>query len=346
MASTPSSAPSWHKIQIPRPLQRLFDRFPLRTYEPNDLPQRSQQLTSSDVATLYVFSTDEDARIGAPSFNPGCLKWQTLLRLTNLQFRILPSTNHASPTGSLPFLLPPRTSSSPTSSSPPIPADKLLSYAAQKSTTTTNSPSPTTTTTTAKPPSPKKSEAYSSLITLSLRNAWLHALYLDRSRTALLRALYIAPCSSSRAVQTALLYQLRRAAAEQILSSSGTTKVGTAVGGAGGSSSADAIDEEGVYAEAWDALCALASLLAESETGWFFGAEKPGTFDASLFAYTHLMMEYMPEGSSTEEGEGGRMALGAMVRKAGNGELARHRERVLQAAWPGWEGRREGVESS
>ncbi|KAK4241616.1 hypothetical protein C8A03DRAFT_30198 [Achaetomium macrosporum] len=333
MASTPSSAPNWHRIQIPRPLQRLFDRFPLRTYEPNDLPQRSQHLTSSDIATLYVFSTDEDARIGAPSFNPGCLKWQTLLRLANLQFRILPSTNHASPTGSLPFLLPPRTS--PTSSPPPIPADKLLSYAAQQQHTPSfpaeqpqqeDSPS-----------SLKKSQAYLSLITLSLRNAWLHALYLDPCYTALLRRLYIAPCSSSRAVQTTLLYQLRRAAAEQILASS-TNKVVSSSSPAG----AEAIDEEVVYAAAWDALCALASLLAESETGWFFGAQRPGTFDASLFAYTHLMMEYMPEGSSAAEGRRRTMALGAMVARAGKGELARHRERVLRVAWPGWDGRRGG----
>ncbi|KAJ4306137.1 hypothetical protein N0V88_000933 [Collariella sp. IMI 366227] len=75
MASVMPS-PSWRKIQIPRPLQQLFDYFPLRTYEPNALPERSQQLTSSDLPTLYVFSTDEDARLGLPSFNPGCLKWQ------------------------------------------------------------------------------------------------------------------------------------------------------------------------------------------------------------------------------------------------------------------------------
>jgi metaxin len=63
-------------MQIPRPLQQLFDRFPLRTYEANDLPERSQHLTSSDLPTLYVFSTDSDARLGLPSFNPACLKWQ------------------------------------------------------------------------------------------------------------------------------------------------------------------------------------------------------------------------------------------------------------------------------
>lgn len=77
--SIPSSASSWRKIQVPRPLQQLFDHFPLRAYEANHLPERSQQLTSSDLPTLYVFSTDSDARLGLPSFNPGCLKWQASL---------------------------------------------------------------------------------------------------------------------------------------------------------------------------------------------------------------------------------------------------------------------------
>jgi metaxin len=78
MASTTSapSASGWRKVQIPRPLQQLFDHFPLRTYDANRLPERSQHLTSADLPTLYVFSTDSDARMGLPSFNPGCLKWQ------------------------------------------------------------------------------------------------------------------------------------------------------------------------------------------------------------------------------------------------------------------------------
>jgi hypothetical protein len=31
--------------------------------------------------------------------------------------------------------------------------------------------------------------------------------------------------------------------------------------------------------------------------------------------------------------------LGRMVRSAGEGELARHRERMLEAAWPEWDRR-------
>jgi metaxin len=70
--------------------------------------------------------------------------------------------------------------------------------------------------------------------------------------------------------------------------------------------------------------------LSESKTGWFFGAESPGVFDATLFSYTHLMMEYMAGESAVEPGR----ALGRMVQEAGDGELVRHRERLLEVAWP------------
>ncbi|KAK4104277.1 hypothetical protein N658DRAFT_557197 [Parathielavia hyrcaniae] len=308
MASTPT-APSWRRMQVPRPLQQLFDRFPLRTYAANDLPERSHHLTSSDLPTLYVFSTEPDARLGLPSFNPACLKWQTLLRLAGLEFRILPSTNHASPTGSLPFLLPPRTSTNTTTTTTtapplPIPASNLLTYAARQH---TSAAAPDL-----DPDLPARSQVYLSLITLSLRNAWLHALYLDPSNTALLQRLYIRPASSSRGVQATLLCQLRRAAAEQIANTSSSMVLSTAA-----ASSADAVDEEAVYAAARDALGALASLLGESETGWFFGAEGPGVFDASLFSYTHLMMEFMDGGALSAAAEGG-MGTGGLGRMLAN----------------------------
>ncbi|KAH6845024.1 hypothetical protein B0I37DRAFT_378978 [Chaetomium sp. MPI-CAGE-AT-0009] len=323
MSSISPAAPSWRKMQIPRPLQQLFDYFPLQTHEPNTLPERSQHLTSNDLPTLYVFSTDSDARLGLPSFNPGCLKWQTLLRLANLDFRTLPTTNHASPTGSLPFLLPPRTS--PTTAPLPIPANNLLAYARKHQ--------PSTDPADLDPDLPPRSQAYLSLVNLSLRNAWLYALYLDPAHTALLQRLYIHPSSSSRGVQAALLYQLRRAAAEQIATSSGGKIISLAP-----VNSVEGIDEDAVYHLAREAVEALASLLSESGTGWFFGRERPGMFDAALFSYTHLMMEYMPGEASAGEGAG--VALGEMVLNAGDGELARHRERMLKTAWPGWDGYR------
>ncbi|KAK3900926.1 hypothetical protein C8A05DRAFT_45334 [Staphylotrichum tortipilum] len=316
MLVSPSCSVSW-RFGIPRPLQQLFDYFPLRALDPNALPERSQCLTSSDLPTLYVFSTESDARLGLPSFNPGCLKWQTLLRLSSLPFRILPSTNHASPTGALPFLLPPRTTSTSTSSPPPVPASQLLAYAQQHSPSTKDNSNKID----LDPDLGPRAQAYLSLVTLSLRNAWLCALYLDPSHADLLARLYARPASSSRAVQAALLAQLRAAAAEQIVTSTGGMVVTT-------SAAAGGVDEESVYREAREAMEALAGMVGESGTGWVFGEARPGVFDAGLFSYTHLMMEFMGEG------------LGRMVSESGKGELARHRGRMLEAAWPGWDGKR------
>lgn len=164
-----------------------------------------------------------------------------------------------------------------------------------------------------------------------LRSAWLHALYLDPAHAELLDELYLRPASSSRAVRAALKAQLRKAAAEQILNSAPE---------AGGlhteynSSSTDGywtgghepvvINPRIVYSHAREALAALAALLAESTTEWFFDADTPSEFDAAVFSYTHLMMEYMDQ-------PGG---LGEMVRRAGEGELARHREGLLRFVWP------------
>ncbi|KAL1839706.1 hypothetical protein VTJ49DRAFT_1243 [Mycothermus thermophilus] len=359
MTTIPSSTPGWSKVQIPRPLQRLFDLFPLRAYEPNHLPERSQQLTSSSLPTLYIFTTEEDARLGLPSFNPTCLRWQTLLRLTGLEFRVLPSTNHASPTGALPFLLPARSNSSsssssstspPSSSSPsqpppppptPIPASKLLPYA-QSHANPTKSSHPATS---GDRLFPTRARAYVALVSSHLRSAWLCALYLDPSRSDLLDALYLRPASSSAAVRAALRRQLRKAAGEQILDSapaagalqsgsgsgSGTGEVGNNKSrGWGWSWQEDgtAINPRAVYASAREAMAALASLLAESKTEWFFDADAPSEFDAAVFSYTHLMIQYMSDG----EEEAG--ALGKMVRRAGEGELARHREMLWRFAWP------------
>ena len=61
-------------FSIPAPVKRLFDKVPVLTYPPNELPQRTHSPTK--LPSLYVFIRDEDAAAGRPSFNPGCLKWQ------------------------------------------------------------------------------------------------------------------------------------------------------------------------------------------------------------------------------------------------------------------------------
>ena len=73
-SKTSSSQRQWQWFRTPRSIKRLFDRFPLQKYPPNELPWRTY--TSRAQHSLYIFTTLEGARAGAPSFNPSCLKWQ------------------------------------------------------------------------------------------------------------------------------------------------------------------------------------------------------------------------------------------------------------------------------
>jgi hypothetical protein len=61
-------------FDVPAPIKQLFDRFPLFTYPTNDLPQRAPQDRNAHV--LYIFTSEEGALRGLPSYNPACLKWQ------------------------------------------------------------------------------------------------------------------------------------------------------------------------------------------------------------------------------------------------------------------------------
>lgn len=49
------------------------------------------------------------------------------------------------------------------------------------------------------------------------------------------------------------------------------------------------MDAETLYNQAEEAFVALESLLGDNE--WFFSADNPGLFDASVFAYTHLLLD-------------------------------------------------------
>ncbi|KAK3955391.1 hypothetical protein QBC32DRAFT_43870 [Pseudoneurospora amorphoporcata] len=316
MATTTAAAPPRKWMQVPRPLQKLFDTFPLLAYDVNALPARAQSATSGDLPTLYVFSTDEDALLGAPSFNPSCLKWQAFLKLAGVKFQILPSTNHASPTGALPFILPKRLA--PTDAPSPIPSSQLHDYALKYG--TSNPPEV----------SALRLDAYQALLDVPIRNAWLQALYRDPEYTDLLDRFYITPASSSFWVRGALRHQLRRAAEVEILK--------TGPGGAASTALSLLVDEDAVYRAAVNAFEALATLLSESKTGWFFGAETPTIFDASVFAYTHLMLQYISDAKGEVEKDEGSIfrsrRLGNLVRRAGSGELEKHHSRLFELLWP------------
>jgi metaxin len=121
----------WPQLGVPKPIATLFSKFPLETLPANPLPATTASGQADN--TLYVFTTAGDARAGSPSFNPACLKWQAYLKFAGVGFVTVPSTNHASPSGALPFLIPAMQESSVGASSLdvrlPIPSSKLLKWA-------------------------------------------------------------------------------------------------------------------------------------------------------------------------------------------------------------------------
>ncbi|KAK2019288.1 hypothetical protein LZ32DRAFT_227192 [Colletotrichum eremochloae] len=290
---------SW--FAVPAPVAALFRRFPLAVYPANDLPLRSP--SRGDLPTLYVFVADDDAPRGRPSFNPSCLKWQTFLKIAGVEFRILPSTNHASPSGALPYLLPPAAPLRPVAG-----ASRLESYALD------NSPLPRE----KRPPPPPadRLEAYQALLDTRLRTAWLHALYLAPGNAELLSRLYVRPASNNPLVRLTLAHQVRSAAEAEVLKST----------------RAAAVDPARVYADARAAFEALAALLNENDGGgreaWFFGCREPTLFDASVFAYTHPLLD-------PDLGWADRTLPDIL---AGFPDLVRHRERLLERYFPDDEG--------
>ncbi|CAG7559340.1 unnamed protein product [Fusarium equiseti] len=252
MTSAVEASQSNRWFTVPRPIRNLFNHFPLHVYGPEELPVRSPATVRQRPA-LYVFVADEDALLGKPSYNPSCLKWQTVLKIAGIEFDIVPSNNHASPSGALPFLLP--SSSQP---SRPLTGEKIHKYAREHAAHEfPNISSP-------------RLEAYEALLTQNIRPAWLYALYLLPANAPLLKSLYL---PSSILLRAPLHQTLHAAATAEILK---TTRRAT-------------ISPSQLFADATTALKALSALLGDDK--WFFGAEAPGLFDADVFAYTYLMNE-------------------------------------------------------
>jgi metaxin len=69
---------------------------------------RAPGLGERERHVLYIFARGEGSgkRGGMEmSFNPACLKWQAYLRFCGIAFVVRKGCNHASPSGSLPFLM-------------------------------------------------------------------------------------------------------------------------------------------------------------------------------------------------------------------------------------------------
>ncbi|PWY77505.1 mitochondrial outer membrane protein [Aspergillus heteromorphus CBS 117.55] len=270
-------------FSVPAPVKRIFDRFPLVTYPPNDLPH----IPWSDKRgnRLFVFTDAAGARRGRPSFNPQCLKWQAYLRFVGIDFDIIPSNNHASPSGALPFLLP----AHPVDNNAPIPSGRLQKWAIEQVHCEEEQQLDV------------RFDVYASLLDHRIRNAWLYALYLDPENfDAVAQPLYVHPSSTNFAVRTTLSVQLQQAARTEILKTASYVDVGA------------------LEAEASDAFEALSTLLGDNTH--FFDRPNPGLFDASVFAYTHLILD---EGLGWK-----RNRLGQLLRRHEN--LVQHRERLLK----------------
>lgn len=93
-ARRPPPRPSRSLFSIPTPMKQLFDRFPIFSYSANELPQRAPR--KRDAHTLYVFTTDRGVEQGAPSFNPGCLKWQVGAEISVASSPLLTQPRHIS----------------------------------------------------------------------------------------------------------------------------------------------------------------------------------------------------------------------------------------------------------
>jgi metaxin len=139
------------------------------------------------------------------------------------------------------------------------------------------------------------------------KSAQLYTIYLSPNSPSIAEPLYILPSSTNPFVRLTLAHELRRAAEKELLKHCAV------------------INADVLYKEADEAFAALEMLLGDDT--WFFGNERPGLFDASVFAYTHLLLD---------EGLGrGWVDMGLRDRVVGRRGLLRHRERIVEEYYAG-----------
>jgi metaxin len=128
----------------------------------------------------------------------------------------------------------------------------------------------------------------------------LYSIYLSPNSTSIAEPLYILSTSTNTFVRLTTAYELRRAAEAELLKHSAV------------------INADSLYKDAEEAFDALETLLGDG--AWFFGNEKPGLFDASVFSYTHLLLD-------DEFGRGwvDTRLRDAVLQRSG---LVRHRARI------------------
>ncbi|KAK6507292.1 hypothetical protein TWF481_005737 [Arthrobotrys musiformis] len=283
-------------FRAPAFIRRLFSHFPLIIHPVDPPPMTTdefQPTTSRDsqgsINTLYSFTDSTDGSIA--SFNPACLKWQTYLKIRNIPIKTQPSNNHASPSGSLPFLV---ISSRSDRICQTIPSTKMArwieDHATEGSVNTVDTDA-------------GDYRAFLSLVEGAVRDAWLYALYIDPSNLSSLTVPKYTSPIPLWPIPTILGSQMRQAAIDAIRKSSSSPSLPSGTE---------------IYTKALEAFKALSTLLGHDT--WFFGASEAGIFDAEVFAYTHLLLNLEIEGS------GGVVVEG--LREFDN--LAGHEERITR----------------
>ncbi|KAF2666957.1 hypothetical protein BT63DRAFT_457915 [Microthyrium microscopicum] len=249
---------AWSFFAVPRPIKRIFDRFPLLTYPANRLPERVQRVKSADGHALFIWCAPEDASENRASFNPACLRWQAFLKSQNLQFHTVSSSNHASTNERLPFLVVNPSCSSPFKSNI-VSAHELAKWAVDQ-----------------KDSWPVELELhyepYMSLLNNEIRRAWQYHMYLSPNFEAFTAPSYIHSQTNSSVVRITSSWELQKAAREDLMKSS------------------PRIDVEGLYASADRAFFALDNLLKRKRR-MVADVSAPSLLEATLFSYLFLLLE-------------------------------------------------------
>jgi metaxin len=141
----------------------------------------------------------------------------------------------------------------------------------------------------------------------ALTRCQLYCIYLSHNAPSIAEPLYILPTSANPLVRLTIARELRIAAEKELLKFSSV------------------INADTLYNQAQEAFAALETLLDADD--WFFGAPGPGLFDASVFAYTHLLLDNrLGKGWSDT-----RLRDALMSRK----RLISHRNRIVSTYFPG-----------
>lgn len=269
----PNSVKS-HWLALPAPLRHIFDTFPLVTYEESQPPQRVFKDRASHILHLFV-SPKPSANGSVLSPNPACLKWQAYLTIKGISFQVASSSNHASPSGALPYLQP-ALASEKEPKPLPIVASKIQRWMESQGAQIEEQDI--------------RLDAYMALVDHNIRNAWLYYLYVnDANFAAVASKIYIEPVSSSKFVRLFLTSQLKEAAKEQLLKTKSF------------------IDEDEISSAADVAFQSLDALLGNDE--YFSKTSEPGLFDCSVFAYTYPILSLdSPTGLNSLRWQDSRLA--------------------------------------